>query len=68
MPQTNADKDTSILLAEILDGFANQTIKDKVIELQYRIIKEDDSDSIVQGGTEITKGGVRPKHIPIVPA
>lgn len=68
MPQTNAEKDTKQLLGELSQSLAgNQSLLDKITELQYREIKSGDVDDLVQGGLAVTRGGIRPKHAPIVP-
>lgn len=36
-------------------------------ELQGRIIKEGDADDIVESHVEVTRGGIRPHHQPLVP-
>jgi len=67
MPQTDADKDTEVLLNEIKDFIVNPTYLAKVNELLFRIIKNGDPDDLEVGNLKTTEGAVRPKHSPLVP-
>lgn len=70
MPQQDADKDTDVLIGEIKAGVPSNltVVHHKLDELiDNRIIKENDDDDIVQGGVNTTRGGIRPKHQPLVP-
>lgn len=67
MPQTDADKDSVVLLNEIKTFIVNPTYLAKVNELLAREIQANDSDDIDVGGAHVTRGGIRPKHAPIVP-
>lgn len=67
---SDADKDTTVLLNEIIAGVpANLTaVQAKLAELKNsRIIKTGDPDELQVGGFDTTKGGIRPKHAPLVP-
>lgn len=70
MPQTDAQKDTTVLLDEIIAGVPGNltAVQAKLSELKdHRIIKEGDDDDIVNGGVNTTRGGIRPKHQPLIP-
>lgn len=67
MPLTDADKDTVVLLNEIKTHIINPTYLAKVNELLSREIENGDPDELEVGGLETTKGGIRPKHQPLVP-
>lgn len=59
---------TEQLLSQISASPLNGSQQAAMNELvNFRIIKKDESDDIVQGGEKITRGGIRPKHAPIVP-
>ena len=63
-----ATLDTTQLLAQIGSGILNGSQQAALNEmLNHRIIVKDDSDDFVQGGEQITRGGIRPHHAPIVP-
>lgn len=71
MPLQDADKDTDILLGEIKSGVPGNltAIHAKLDELiDNRIVMRGDVDDIVIGDAEVNRGGIRPKHAPIVPA
>jgi hypothetical protein len=70
MPQTDADKDTTVLLNEIIAGVPGNftAVQAKLSELKdNRIIKAGDPDELQVGGLDTTKGAIRPKHQPLVP-
>jgi len=67
MPQNDADKTSIVLLNEIKTFIVNPTYLAKVNELLFREIKNGDSDDITVGDSHVTRGGVRPNHIPLVP-
>lgn len=58
-PWENAD---TTQLVETIKDPNNMGWQDAVDELEYRIIKQDDDDD-----TPEHRGGVRPKHRPILP-
>lgn len=67
MPLSDAEKSTSTLLTEIKNSLINPVYIAKANELLFREIKSGDSDDIVQGGTQLTRGGSRPNHLPLNP-
>lgn len=67
MPQTDQDKDSLTLLTELKNFIINPTYLAKVNELLGREIKNGDADDVIVSGTPIDRGGIRPKHAPIVP-
>lgn len=61
-------KTTVELLDQIGSAPLNSTQQAAFNELKNsRVIKEGDDDDIVNGGVETTRGGIRPKHAPLVP-
>ena len=70
MPQQDADKDTMVLIGEIKTGVPGNftAVHAKLDEIiNNREIKNDDPDDVQIGGLNSTRGGVRPKHQPLVP-
>ena len=60
--------DTTQLLAQIGSGILNGNQQAALNEmLNHRIIVKDDPDDVQIGGENSTRGGVRPKHQPLVP-
>ena len=68
MPQSDADKDTDVLIGEIQAGVPGNftAVQAKISELIGRIVKNGDSDDIVVSGTAVDRGGIRPKHTPLI--
>lgn len=64
MPVTNLD--TSELLDQISAGMLSQPQSEALTELYARVIKENDSDDHVVSSTPAWRGGIRPKHAPLV--
>jgi hypothetical protein len=62
-----ADKTTQELLTQIGAAPLNASQQAALNEIvNNRIIKVGDSDDFVVGGVEATRGGVRPKHAPLI--
>lgn len=59
------DKTTEELLAMIGAAPLNSNQQAALNEmLNHRVIQANDDDDIVQGGVELTRGGIRPEHAP----
>jgi hypothetical protein len=67
MPYDPQTKDTKELLDKIAEGMLTSPQWQALNELYVREIKQGDSDDFVQNNKNITRGGIRPKHAPIVP-